>query len=202
MKIEARYGTPLPELVLSGDGLELRPFSLGDLPLIEEASADPHITTITAVPVVFSPSQGERFIKRQIQQRLSGDGWSLAIVEEATQRTIGQVGLSIASIGRGRADLSYWVVQSGRGHAAAGRALRLLSEWAVEHLDVSRLSLFIESANTASVRTAEHAGYVQEGLLANWERVGGVAKDMYLFALVAPTRTHGTDSSTVPRPPS
>lgn len=187
MKIEARYGSPLPELALSGDGLQLREFSSGDLPLIEEASADPLITTITAVPIVFSPAHGERFIKRQIQQRLSGDGWSLAIVDETTQRPIGQIGLSIASIGRGRADLSYWVARSGRGRSAASVALRLLSEWALEQLDVARLSLFIESSNTASVRTAELAGYEQEGLLANWERVGGVAKDMYLFARVAPT---------------
>lgn len=189
VKIEARYGSPLPELTLSGDGLQLRAFSSDDLPVIEEASTDPLITTITAVPVVFSPANGERFIKRQIQQRLSGDGWSLVIVDQLAQQPIGQVGLSIASIGRGRAELSYWVVASGRGQAAAGRALRLLSEWSLEHLDVSRLSLFIDSSNIASVKTAEHAGYAREGLLANWERVGGVAKDMYVFARVAPTAT-------------
>ena len=57
----------------------------------------------------------------------------------------------------------------------------MLSEWAFAQLDVSRLSLFIEPWNTASMRTAEHAGYVREGLLRDWERVDGVPKDMWSY---------------------
>jgi RimJ/RimL family protein N-acetyltransferase len=50
--------------------------------------------------------------------------------------------------------------------------------WAFKHLDVDRLSLFIEPWNMASIKTAERAGYEFEGLLGNWERVGGVSRDM------------------------
>ena len=53
-----------------------------------------------------------------------------------------------------------------------------MTTWAVEHLDVDRLSLFIEPWNIASIKTAKRAGYEFEGLLRNWERVGGVARDM------------------------
>lgn len=184
--IETQPGSALPELTLSGDGLRLRAFSPGDLSLIEEASADAFIPTITTVPEVFSSAQGLAFIERQIQRRVSGEGWSLVIVDAESARPIGQVGLWVANLHTGRAELGYWIAPSRRGHGAAGRALAMISGWAFENLDVSRLSLFIEPWNTGSIRTAEHAGYRREGLLADWERVGGVAKDMYSFARLAP----------------
>lgn len=182
MKIEARYGSTLPELQLDGNGLRLRAFEPGDLALIEEASSDPLIPTITTVPSAFSPTRGARFIERQVQRRLSGEGWSLAILDAATQQSVGQVGLWISNLSNGRAELGYWVAPSGRGRGAAGRALQLLSDWALDHLDVARLSLFIEPWNTASIKTAEAAGFHQEALLTSWERVGGISKDMFVFA--------------------
>jgi len=57
-----------------------------------------------------------------------------------------------------------------------------LSAWAFEHLDVDRLSLFIEPCNTASITTAERAGYDFEGLLRSWERVGSVPRDVGSYA--------------------
>jgi hypothetical protein len=43
----------------------------------------------------------------------------------------------------------------------------------------------IEPWSTASLRTAEHAGFTREGLLRSWQRVGDQRRDMYMYALVA-----------------
>lgn len=176
----------LPELALEGSGLQLRPFSMVDLPLIEEASRDPFIPLITTVPSSFTTEEGSAFIERQVSRRTGGEGWSLAIHDRSAGRAVGQIGLWLRNVHKGRAEIGYWVVASARGSGAAARATDLLSAWALSNLNVSRLSLFIEPWNTGSIRTAESAGYEREGLLKSWERVDGVAKDMISFVKVQP----------------
>jgi RimJ/RimL family protein N-acetyltransferase len=44
------------------------------------------------------------------------------------------------------------------------------------------MELYVEPWNTASIRTAEKAGFRREGLLRGWQEVGGERKDMYMFA--------------------
>lgn len=178
--------TSLPEVDVSGLDLRLRAFSLADLELIHEASADAVIPLLTTVPATYTRQEGEAFVERQLGRRTGGEGWSLAIHDTSADCAIGQIGLWLRNLSKGRAEIGYWVAPSGRGSGAAGRAVRLLSTWAFENLDISRLSLFIEPWNMASMRTAEAAGYEQEGLLKRWERVDGEAKDMYSYVLLAP----------------
>lgn len=175
----------LPPLELTGDGVRLRPFSMGDLALVEEASADSFIPLLTTVPSAYTSAGGEAFINRQLGRRTNGEGWSLAIHDERTDRAAGQIGLWVRNLARGRAEIGYWVAPSARGRGLAGRATSVLSDWALATLDISRLSLFIEPWNTGSIRAAEAAGYQQEGLLESWERVDGVAKDMLSFVRIA-----------------
>lgn len=177
----------LSEVSLSGSGLHLRPFAMVDLPLIEEASEDPFIPLITTVPSTFSHEEGSAFIERQLGRRTAGEGWSLAIHDDAEGRAVGQIGLWLRNASKGRAEIGYWVVGTARGSGVAARATDVLSDWAFANLDISRLSLFIEPWNIGSIRTAETAGYEREGLLKSWERVDGIAKDMHSFVRIAPT---------------
>ena len=54
--------------------------------------------------------------------------------------------------------------------------------WAHHELEVPRLELYVEPWNTASIRTAEGAGFRREGLLRGWQEVGGERKDMFMYA--------------------
>lgn len=49
-----------------------------------------------------------------------------------------------------------------------------------------RLELYVEPWNMASARTATSAGFVREGLLRSWQKVGDERKDMDMYALVSP----------------
>jgi len=179
--IDAVFGQPLPEVVITDDHVELRPFAMVDLDLIEEASRDPFIPTITTVPATYTAGEGAAFIDRQTSRMTSGEGWSLAIVDPDRGRAVGQIGLWISHLSKGRAEIGYWVAPSGRGSGIARAATMAMTAWAFEQLDVDRLSLFIEPWNTASIRTAEAAGFTREALLHDWERVDGVAKDMWSY---------------------
>jgi RimJ/RimL family protein N-acetyltransferase len=85
-------------------------------------------------------------------------------------------------IEHGRASVGYWVAASHRRRGYAGRALRVLTDWAATLSDITRLELYVEPFNEPSWRAAESAGYRREGLLHRWQVVAGEPRDMYMYA--------------------
>lgn len=144
---------------LAAGPFRLRPFALADIDVVREASADPLIPLITTVPAGFSEDEGRRFVERQWSRAEQGNGYSFAIADAITDRAVGQAGLWLRDILDGRASVGYWVAGSGRGRGAAALAVVTLARWAHHDLGVARLQLYVEPWNTASIRTAERAGF-------------------------------------------
>jgi RimJ/RimL family protein N-acetyltransferase len=94
------------------------------------------------------------------------------------------LGLWLRNIDLGRASVGYWVAPSARGRRAAGHALCAVRDWAFATLHIPRLELYVEPWNTASIRTAEAAGFRREGLLRSWETVGDERRDMLMFSSI------------------
>jgi len=177
----ARFEASLAPFVVSNDVVSIREWRSTDTDLVEEAFADELIPLISTVPSPFSRSAGEEFIIRQGPRLTSGEGWSMVIVHNDSGRAVGQIGLWISRLVKGRAELGYWVAESARGKGLAREALRLVSDWAFAELPLARLSLFIEEWNVASIRTATAAGFQREALLRNWELIDGEPRDMWSF---------------------
>jgi ribosomal-protein-alanine N-acetyltransferase len=170
--------------VLAAGPFRLRPFVMADLHVVREAADDPYIPLITTVPAAFTETEGRRFIERQWDRARRGSGYSFAITDAANGRAVGNIGLWLNDIGAGRASVGYWVVASARGRGAAGYALQTLTFWALGVLGASRLELHVEPWNEACIRTADKAGFRQEGLLRSWQDVGGERKDMLMYSLL------------------
>ncbi|WP_345583958.1 GNAT family protein [Streptomyces prasinosporus] len=173
----------VPELA-AGGGFTLRPWRLSDLPLVREASEDDHIPLITTVPSSYCESAGVAFIERQWSRATTRAGYTFVIVAPG-DRPVGQVGLWLKDLAEGRASLGYWVVKSARGQGAAVAAVDAVVGWALRDLRIPRLELWVEPWNTASVRTAERAGFQREGLLRAWQQVGDERRDMFMYALLS-----------------
>lgn len=167
---------------LAAGPFRLRPFALGDLDLIREASGDPYIPVITTVPAVFSEDEGRRFIERQWSRAEEGVGYSFAVADTRTDLAVGQAGLWLRDISRGRAEVGYWVLGSARGRGAAALAAHALAGWAHHELRIPRVELYVEPWNTASIRSAERAGFQREGLLRSWQELDGERKDMLMYS--------------------
>lgn len=170
---------------LAAGPFRLRPFTLADIDAVREAASDPHIPLITTVPAAFTKDEGRRFIERQWSRAEQGTGYSFAIADASTGRAVGQVGLWLTDLDEGRASVGYWVVRSARGRRTAASAVLALTQWAHHELQIPRLQLYVEPWNTASIMTAEKAGFRREGLLRSWQEVGGTRKDMYMYARLA-----------------
>lgn len=181
MVLRVEFGATLPPITVPGLRFRLRPFGPGDIGVVEAASNDEFIPKITTVPTVFTAEAGRAFIDRQNDRMIQGQGWSLAIATADIDEAVGQVGLWISQLSKGRAEIGYWVAPPHRGRGAASDSVSMISEWAFEHLDLDRLSLFIEPSNGASINTALRAGFEREGILRSWERVDGIPRDMWSF---------------------
>jgi [ribosomal protein S5]-alanine N-acetyltransferase len=168
--------------VLRGKAVLLRPFEASDAAILEEVATDPLIPKITTVPAVYSEDAALAYIERQHDRLRSGEGYSFAISLGEGAQAVGQIGVWVPDLAKGRATVGYWVAASARGNGLAGKALDLVSSWAFENLPIHRLTGYVEPWNLGSIRTAESAGFQSEGLLRSWELVDGEPKDMVSLA--------------------
>ncbi|MFC3860277.1 GNAT family N-acetyltransferase [Deinococcus antarcticus] len=169
----------LEPVTLQAGPFTLRPFDERDIPAIFEASQDPYIPLMTTVPNPCDKAAARAFIHRQHERLSTGAGWSLAIAE-GEAAALGEIGLWPQK--QGRASVGYWVLSSARGKGVAFQALRAISQFGL--MQFARLELYVEPWNEASWRTAEKAGFRREGLLRQYQEVGGERRDMFMYSLL------------------
>jgi ribosomal-protein-alanine N-acetyltransferase len=182
----AALAPPLRVPVLHGGEVVLRPWSISDLSLIRQGSADPFVPSISSIPRSYSDDTGRAFIERQHRRAAQGDGISFVIAEEsAPAQGIGSIGLWLHEIESGRASVGYWLLERFRGRRLATDALRAVVDFSFSGPGIPRLHLFVEPWNLASSRTAEAAGFTREATLRGWERIDGEQRDADCFALLS-----------------
>ena len=65
-------------------------------------------------------------------------------------------------------------------------ALRALTTFAWTIPALHRIEVYIEPWNGSSIRVAEASGYQREGLLRSHQEIGGIRRDMLLYAVTRP----------------
>jgi RimJ/RimL family protein N-acetyltransferase len=81
-------------------------------------------------------------------------------------------------------NLGYWVRTSCHGQGIAGRAAKLTTRFAFEHLGLIRVEIVIGTGNQASIRVAEKLGAHDEGILLNRMVVGKSIYDAHMYSLI------------------
>jgi [ribosomal protein S5]-alanine N-acetyltransferase len=177
---------PIRIPVLHGSTVVLRPWSISDLSLVRQGSADAFVPSISSIPRRYSDDTGRAFIERQHRRAAEGDGISFVIAEASAPAVgIGSIGLWLHEIESGRASVGYWLLERFRGSRLATDALRAVVDFSFRGPGIPRLHLFVEPWNVASSRTAEAAGFIREATLRGWERIDGEQRDADCYALLA-----------------
>ena len=162
------------------DDLVLRPWTEADIPALVVACNDPEITHwIPVIPSPYTEEDALAFVRGEVRPDLAH---SLAITLDGV--VAGAIGMGVNSMSyRGR--IGYWVAGSARGRGVGTRALRLLSRWALDELDLQRLDLITDPDNLASQRVAEKVGFRREGVLrAHLRHPDGRIRDSMMFSLL------------------
>ena len=162
-------------MTLEDGEILLRPFTEDDVPALTAACHDPEIPRWTRVPSSYTEEDALAFVSR------AAEG-SFAIVDARTGELLGSIG--VRPVGDGIGQIGYWVTREARGRGVATRALRMISEWAFETLELARLQLITQPENLASERVAEKAGYQREGFLRAYAELKGRRPDFHMYSLL------------------
>ncbi len=128
----------------------------------------------------------EAFLRKSIQKRRKGLEYNFAVVQDA--EIIGAVGLKVDQHRKHIGEIGYFVAREHWGRGIAGRAVRLLEQFAFRRFGITRLEIVTLRANRASKRVALKSGYTREGVQRGKQRQEGKYYDVDLFAKVRRTK--------------
>jgi RimJ/RimL family protein N-acetyltransferase/nitrite reductase/ring-hydroxylating ferredoxin subunit len=173
-----------PNPAASDGVVSLRPFRAEDAPAVAEACQDPQVSRwIPLIPVPYTEADAKRFILLSLQAWTDGTGYEFAIVDAATDRYVGSVGIQPGANPR-RLAIGYMIAPEVRGRGLATRGVKLAVRWAFDNLAIERLALWTLPGNVASQRVAEKAGFRWEGLTRNWDSGrDGHPMDVVMFSM-------------------
>jgi ribosomal-protein-alanine N-acetyltransferase len=173
-----------PDPPIAGPGFVLRPWAPGDAPNVAAACADPVVQQfISAMPRPYTLEHANSFIASAAESLRDGTAIGMAIAEVEQGRAIGSITLHAGSPWHWH--IGYWLAPEWRNRGITTAAVRRFARWAFgAYRELVRLSLFTLPANGASQRVAEHAGFVREGLLRQWNHTAGFPEDVVMFSQI------------------
>ena len=160
--------------------LALRSWSEGDIPALARACDDPEISYwIPPIPSPYTEEDARVFIAGEARP---GESQSLAMTLDG--RLAGGIGMGV-NVHDYRGRIGYWVAAEARGRGVCTRALRLISRYGLDELDLQRLELITDPDNVASQRVAEKVGFQREGVLrAHLRHPDGRIRDSVMYSLL------------------
>lgn len=166
-----------------GDDALLRPWLLTDAAAVREAFRDPEIQR-WHVRRADSVAEAEGWIAAWQGEWEAGAGAHWALVAAGSDALLGRVSLKSFGLQDGTAELAYWTVPSARGRGLCTRAVTVVTCWAMDGWGFHRIELEHATANHASCRVADRAGFEAEGIRRSaWQQADG-RHDAHLHARV------------------
>jgi RimJ/RimL family protein N-acetyltransferase len=150
--------------------------------MVMDLATDPYIPLIGSLPAAADAGEALEWIHRQHGRLAEGIGLSFAIADAESDTAVGTIGLWLQELPAGRATAGYSVAPAHRGRGFARSALPALTAFAWTIPELHRIALHIEPWNLGSARVAESAGYRREGRLRSYQEIGGLRRDMLLYA--------------------
>jgi RimJ/RimL family protein N-acetyltransferase len=114
----------------------------------------------------------------------NGSMYAFAIVDAKTNEFLGGCGLNHIHPVYKFCNLGYWVRTSRHGRGIAGRAAKLIAQFAFEKVNLIRAEIVIAVGNSTSKRVAEKVDAHYEGILLNRMTVGTAIYDAHMFSLL------------------
>jgi len=172
--------------MVSETAISIRPYRVEDAPAVLEAAIE-SVREVRPFMPWCHPEMTEddqrRWIEAQVSAFEARKAYEFIILSE-NGRLLGGCGLNQIDDVNHRANLGYWVRSSATGRGVATTAIQQLVRWAFANTDLVRLEIVVSVQNKASLRTAEKAGGVREGVLRKRLLLHGTLHDAVMFSFV------------------
>jgi ribosomal-protein-serine acetyltransferase len=177
-----------PTLTMLTDGtITLRPITIDDADALYEAASSSIPEMHPWMPWChpeYTRAESRSWITWQEEQWRNGIEYAFAIVESASGRYLGGVGINQISRMHRFANLGYWVRSDATGRGIATRATALTALYGFTELGLNRIEILASIENLASQRVAERSGAQREGVLRRRLWLHGRAHDAVMYSLV------------------
>ena len=169
----------IPEVMLEGERVRLRPLREGDVARISEAcSEERSLHWLAGLPRPYTSAHAVQYVARCHALATTRHGLFFAVAEPGDDRMLGSLALmDLAGETPGQGEVGYWTHPDarGRGVMTAGVAMLVRHAFAPQEvggLGLRRLVLRAAAGNTASQQVAEANGFVRTGRQRNAELLG------------------------------
>jgi RimJ/RimL family protein N-acetyltransferase len=167
------------DLVATDGVVTLRRWREDDADAITAACQDPEIHHW--IPMIPRPYRREHALA-YVRGEVEGLGEHQYAIE-VDGAPVGAIGMTLNRMRTGH--VGYWCASEARGRGVVTRALRLITRYGFDELDVQRMELITDPDNAASQRVAEKVGYRREGVLrSHLDHPDGRRRDSVMFSLL------------------
>lgn len=167
-----------PSPPLTDGVVTLRPPADGDLAAIDLGLHDPDVVRWFGQPVSSAADV------LALNRSRWADGSPTFSICEQDLACVGHVWMNRSTSDLTTGSIGYWLLPGARGRGLATRAVRLISDWAIEGLGIWRLRLYTEPDNEPSQRVAERSGFERIGTIAGHGEIDGRSVDQVLYERV------------------
>jgi RimJ/RimL family protein N-acetyltransferase len=175
---------PVLDEPLSDGVVALRPWREHDAVALAALGQDEAIVRWTNVPAAYTESMASARITEAEAERQAGRALILAVADADSDELLGACDLRIHDVGY--AEIAYMLGAHARGRGVMTRAVKLISNWAIEQLNIQHLEILAHPQNLASIAVAERAGFRRQESVRRLYRVKkGRAEDRVVLSLVA-----------------
>ena len=171
-----------PDPPLADDTVALEPLRATHVPAMHALGDDEDVVRFTLLPTTPDLETARNWVERYTVGWGDGTLGGFAIESAAERAFLGFIGIVRYDAAGKTAELGYIVAPEARGRGVAARALGLLTTWCLDRLGLERVELRIDLANLPSLRLAERAGYVHEGVLRSMPFMDGLRVDLAVYS--------------------
>jgi RimJ/RimL family protein N-acetyltransferase len=176
-------GLTPPDPPLADDTIRLEPLDGRFVSDFARLVTDPDVLRNTRVPSNPPREMPALWVDRYVQGWRDGDRAGFAILD-GDGGFLGFVAIVDLQPAERQGEIGYVVSPGARGRGVAGRALRLVTDWALGDLGLQRVELRIDPENPASIRVAERCGFVHEGVLRSLHFKEELRSDTAIYSLL------------------
>ncbi len=171
---------------LRGERVIVRPHTIADFDEFWEAIQESKEQLRPWLPFADqSPDDLRVWLARAEARWATRDTLGCAIVDRETGRIAGNIGLMIHDWEIGSFEIGYWLRTSAAGKGFMTESVRLITDFAFDHLWANRVEIRCDARNERSAAVPRRLGFTQEAHL-RWAQtfVDATVRDMLIFALI------------------
>lgn len=171
---------------LTGERVIVRPHRLDDFDAMWDAIQQSRDELRPWLP--FADQTQEQFrdwLARIVAKWITREMLGMAIIERETGQLVGNIGLMVRGWDIGSFEIGYWLRTSAAGHGYMSEAVRLVTDFAFDHLDANRVMIRCDAENARSAAVPQRLGFTLEGRMRqDFAAPNGAIRDTLVFSLI------------------